>query len=355
MFGYVIRSETVLKGENYKNGIVKIKAEGEKVSKDSSIFRYYTKGEEGLIKKIEELDGKIAEAMENTKTDYSSDIKLLDDKIEKTADNMFRINEIYKIKEAKKEIEDAITKKAKIAGDLSSSGSYVKKLIDERAVLENELNSGTENIKTETAGIVSYKVDGLENVLKPDSLESITSKFLEDLNLKTGQTINASEESGKVVDSFKFYIAIAMNSDKAKEAKIGDNVKLRITSGNPISSKVAYIIEELNGKRVIVFEINSYIEELVSYRKISLEVVWWSDRGLKVPNSALIEEDGLYYVMRNRAGYLDKILVNVLRQNESYAIVDKYKTEELKEMGYTSTQIINMRTIALYDEIVINN
>ena len=28
--GYIIRDETVLKGENYKNGLVQIKAEGEK-------------------------------------------------------------------------------------------------------------------------------------------------------------------------------------------------------------------------------------------------------------------------------------------------------------------------------------
>ena len=50
--GYIIRDETVIKGENYKNGISQIKAEGEKVAKREAIFRYYTRGEESLIKKI---------------------------------------------------------------------------------------------------------------------------------------------------------------------------------------------------------------------------------------------------------------------------------------------------------------
>ena len=39
--GYIIREEQVLKGENYKNGISQIKAEGEKVALKENVFRYY--------------------------------------------------------------------------------------------------------------------------------------------------------------------------------------------------------------------------------------------------------------------------------------------------------------------------
>ena len=64
MFGYIIREENILKGENYKNGMVRLKTEGEKVEKGGIVFRYYTKGENDLIKKIEELDIKIDEALQ---------------------------------------------------------------------------------------------------------------------------------------------------------------------------------------------------------------------------------------------------------------------------------------------------
>ena len=63
--GYVIREETVIQGNNYKNGIVQIKSEGEKVAKDEPVFRYYSNNEETLVKKIQELDIKIQEAMES--------------------------------------------------------------------------------------------------------------------------------------------------------------------------------------------------------------------------------------------------------------------------------------------------
>ena len=56
--GYIIRDETVLKGDNYKNGLEQIKTEGEKVAKGESVFRYYSNNEENLVKKIQELDEK---------------------------------------------------------------------------------------------------------------------------------------------------------------------------------------------------------------------------------------------------------------------------------------------------------
>ena len=46
--GYIVRNETVVRGENYKNGMVKIKNEGERVAKGDSIFRYYSSGEENI-------------------------------------------------------------------------------------------------------------------------------------------------------------------------------------------------------------------------------------------------------------------------------------------------------------------
>ena len=36
--GYIIRDETVLKGENYKNGLIEIKAEGDKVAKGDAVL-----------------------------------------------------------------------------------------------------------------------------------------------------------------------------------------------------------------------------------------------------------------------------------------------------------------------------
>ena len=54
--GYIIRDETIVEGNNYKNGIAQIKSEGDKVAKGESIFRYYSNNEEDLTKKIKDLE-----------------------------------------------------------------------------------------------------------------------------------------------------------------------------------------------------------------------------------------------------------------------------------------------------------
>lgn len=96
------------------------------------------------------------------------------------------------------------------------------------------------------------------------------------------------------------------------------------------------------------------VEKLISYRKISLDIIWWDAEGFRIPNDAIREENGLAYVVRNRNGYYNKMLVKILRQNDEYCIVRQYKTEELKELGFENKEIYNMKNIALYDEIVIN-
>ena len=90
--GYIVRNEKVLTGENYKNGLVEIKAEGDKVSKDDNVFRYYSNNEKNLAEKIAELDVEIQEALEGQTDVYSADIQLLDKQIE---ENLQRIQRNY--------------------------------------------------------------------------------------------------------------------------------------------------------------------------------------------------------------------------------------------------------------------
>lgn len=356
--GYVIRNEQVVKGNNYKNGMERIKNEGEKTAKGDSIYRYYSKNEEKLKGQIADLDTKIQEALTKQaglETSLKlSDIKLLENQIDEKVELLNKTTDISKIAEYKKQIMNLVTKKAKISGESSASGSYLKQLYNQRAKLEEQLNSGAEYIKAPSSGIVSYKVDGLEETLTPNNFSTLSKEFLEKLNLKTGQLIATNDECGKVIDSSNCYIATISNSEKAKNAKVKDSVQVRLSNTKIINAKIAYISQENENETLIILEIDKQISELANYRKISFDLIWWSDTGLKIPNQAIVEENGLNYVVRNRAGYLDKILVEVTRKNDKYSIVSNYSTDKLKELGYTTDEIINMRKLSIYDEVVLN-
>ncbi|MFR0823023.1 MAG: HlyD family efflux transporter periplasmic adaptor subunit [Clostridia bacterium] len=353
--GYIIRDETVVKGENYKNGMAQIKTEGERIAKGESIFRYYTKGEEDLIQKIRSLDIKIADAWESENNIFSSDIKLIEQHIEEKLNVAYHTNDLQKVKEYKKDLNNYITKKAKIAGEKSPAGSYLKKLIEERSSYENQLNQGSEYVDSPRAGLVSYRVDGLEEKLTPSDFGILSKEMLENLHLKTGQIVTTSEESGKVIDNFACYIACILDSDSSKEAEIGDSVKLRLSNAKVVDASVEYIAQQNDKENLFVFKIEKYVEELVNYRKISLDVIWWNATGWKVPNAAIqYEREDLAYVIRKRAGYADKIYVKVLKQNDKYAIIDNYeKSTELQEKGVSEEEIKNRRKISLYDEITL--
>ena len=74
---------------------------------------------------------------------------------------MYGLNELQKIQEYEKKIETFIAKKAKISGDASPAGSTVKKLIEQRNALENEVNASSEIIKADKIwiGFIQSRMD----------------------------------------------------------------------------------------------------------------------------------------------------------------------------------------------------
>ena len=356
--GYIIRDEIVLKGEKYKNGIEQIKTEGEKVAKGDAIFRYYSNNEDELIKKIQELDAKIDEAMSEPDNPLTSDTRVLEEQIDKSINNLYNESNLTKITEAKKEILNNMTRKAKLTGELSPAGSYLKKLVNERQNYENQLNSGAEYLSATRSGVVSYRVDGYEELFTTDDFGKYNKEFLEKLNLKTGQIIPTSNESGKIIDNYQCYIVCILDSEYAKQAEVGDKLKLRLPSGAEVDATIEYKTVE-DSDYIMTFRIEKNVNELISYRKISFSIIWWSESGLKIPNQAIsYEQKGdkqIPYVIRTRIGYEDKIYVKILESNEKYSIVTNYTSTELTELGFTASEILSLYSISIYDEILTNN
>lgn len=145
-----------------------------------------------------------------------------------------------------------------------------------------------------------------------------------------------------------------MNRNKPK---YGDELKLRLPSGREVDTTIEYI-SEAGEDRIIVFKIDKAVQELIGYRKISLDAIWWCETGKKVPNTAIEYEEKngeqIPYVIKTVAGYTNKVNIKILKQNEKYAIVDNYKSDELKKLGYTVEEIEDRKTIGLYDEILKN-
>ena len=89
----------------------------------------------------------------------------------------------------------------------------------------------------------------------------------------------------------------------------------------------------------------------MSYRKISFNITWWSYSGIRIPNSSIIEENNLKYVMKKTSKGNEKILVKILRKNDNYSIVSSYSLEDLQQLGVDSSENTKLN---IYDAILIS-
>lgn len=351
--GYIIRNEKVIKNEEYQNGIIQIADEGEKVYKNEAIFQYYSDEAKVLSNQIIELDLQIQEKIKSEKITSNADIKLIETQIEEKSENLRKINNIQEMTEYNKTIKKLLEKKISTLGEINGATDELKQLIKQRNNLDEQIRNSTKYLSAPISGIVSYRIDGLEEELTVGDFTKLDSNYLKSLNLKTGKIIATSGEAGKVIDNFTYYIATTMNSKEAMESEIGDTIKMRLSTNDEIKAQIVHINEEEN-KRVLILKIDRLTEKLINYRKISFDIIWSSDSGFKVPNKAIgKDENGLPYVIRLRSGYLTKLLIKIVNQNENYSIVSTYNTDELTNLGFSQDEISNYKKIKLYDEILV--
>ena len=356
--GYIIRNETVIKDETNSNGIYAIATEGQKVAKDEIVFRYYKDSEKEITDNIKQIDYKMQEELEKEKSIPSSaDIKVIENQIEEKLNELNNLSNYQEIKEYKDNIDELISKKIKYIGE-NTSDKNIKQLIKEREGYEEQLTKGVLYKKSTTSGIISYRIDGLEEKLTPDNLGQINDSLLESLELKTGQIISTSNDSGKVIDNFKYYIAVVTDTELGNNAKVGDNVILKLSGSEEENAKIVQI-NDGSGKRTIIFEIDRMSETIINHRKIAVNVIWWKKTGFKVPNQAIYVENmngnDISYVIKNKSGIESKSYVKIEKQNETFSIISAYETKELQELGVNENDIKNYKKISNYDEILIKS
>ena len=351
--GYIIRNEQVIQNEEYQNGIIQIAGEGEKVYKNETIFQYYSDEAKELSNQIVQINLQIQEKLKTEKITSNADIKLIETQIEEKIEALRKLNNTQEILEGNKTIEKLLEKKISTLVDINSVTDELKQLIKQRNDLDEQIRNSTKYLSAPISGIVSYRIDGLENDFTTEDWTKYNSDYLKNLNLKTGHIIATSGEAGKVIDNFTYYVATSMDSKEAMNSKVGDKVTMRLSTNDEIKAEIVHINEEENG-RVLILKIDRLTQKLINYRKISFEVIWWRDSGLKIPNKAIgKDERGLSYVIRKKSGYLNKLIVKILNNNENYSIVTTYNTDELTNLGFTQEEISDYRKIKLYDEILL--
>lgn len=349
--GYIIRDEKII-STNMVSDIALTIADDSRAGKNDIVATYVSKSQEELEKKISDLDIKIQEAMENQTNIYSTDTKKIEIEVDNLLSKVDLENNRQTILQYKEQINNLIEKKAKMIGELSSSGSYINQLIKERNSYEKDLNESIDYIKTDRSGLISTRIDNLENVLNIDSLADITYSQLEEYNLRSDEIIACSSKSLKVIDNYYCYIITEVNSIEDKY-EVGDTISIRLNYGNTEKTKAEIfdIKDSDNGKKMLIFKITKNVEGLVDYRKISFDIIWSETVGYKIPNAALSGSGNNATVVLIKYGLEYIVRVKILEQNEDYAIITDLSTADIEELNLSSDDV--KRKINIYDELII--
>jgi len=95
------------------------------------------------------------------------------------------LNNTQEITEYNKEIKKLLEKKIVTIGETSGVSKQLKSLIKQREKINEKISNSTKYLTSPISGIVSYRVDGLEEKLSTKDFGNLDREYLENLGLKT--------------------------------------------------------------------------------------------------------------------------------------------------------------------------
>jgi len=331
--------------------------EGERVPFGKKIAEVI-KGEnldEDLKAKISELDARIKE-IENSseKNFFQNDSERLQNSIDEKIEYIKILSSqgnIEKISEVKEQLSSDLNKKSMISGEKSFSGRNLEQLKQEKAQLEELHGKYMDTIVASSPGIVSYKLDGLEQNLNPENIEKFSIEDVKSIiNSLNNENNKGDKLNGvKIIDNFSWYICMVVDEKQLSQLKEGKKVLLNFKGydNENIKAKVKSISEPVNGEALVSYEITDNISKYYDVRLANVKVITNQYEGFLVSEKCIVEIENHKGVYIIKEGIVNFVAVEVIATDNGYALI---KNIEKKEDAIQ----VSSGSIKVYDEVVRN-
>ena len=347
---YLAKNETIIDYDK-STPITALVEQGKKASKNESVATYQNESYGEYLKQIEDIDSQIQTLVKDLPATYSSDLTNVEAKILTYAKEIQHATSYSKIQEYKTKMDELAYKKITILANSSPDSSAIRDLLNQREELVRLSKSSDNTISSPVSGIVTYKLDGLEDKIDFTNLRNFSSA---DINSLIGSYSGSSNnEFGiKVIDNFNVYlIAKTPVGDSSDYIAEGRNYKIRIADieNQVVTVTLVKNIQE-GGYNYSIFKMNNDVDNVVDFRAMSCEIIWKSYSGLAVPLTSISrnEEKGYDYVRMVFGTKYVEVPINIVRKSDSIAIVSNFTKEQYQEFGLEKEC-----TVELYDELVI--
>ncbi|MDO5714947.1 MAG: HlyD family efflux transporter periplasmic adaptor subunit [Tissierellia bacterium] len=242
--------------------------------------------------------------------------------------------------------------------NLSDIKDLIKLSDDE---LENRKSSLVEKISqsnvsylSKFTGIVSYKIDGLEQYFTNQPLKTYTDKYLKNHSQIESFAVNTevkkAEPIFKLIDNLSWKAALLIeDSSKIKDYSPGDTINVEVLNGQILRGDIVQINKSKRSP-VYIIDVDSMLNEMYSKRIHEGKIIVDKTKGFEIPSSALISRNHMTGVYVQEIKGLVKFLpVEIIREEHEKIFVGKGNREgriEINDKEY--------KTLTINDAIVIN-
>lgn len=332
--------------------------EGDKVSIGRKLLEIIkgNQADSDIELKIKQLDERINEVKQSDAGNnfFSGDKEKIEGQIsEKVTElkEIARSGNLENLKSVRDDLSSNLYKKSLVYGSGSFFGKNLEQLQKEKATLEGIFNNSIDVIYAQSAGMVSFSIDGYEQILTPANIKSFKLSSIKEI-MNTAEGKKAGKEKAaasgvKLVDNYEWYTCSIIDEELAKGLKEGKAVQLRFgeLGNSQVNGEIYGISPPEGGSCLVVIKITEYVNGFYKHRMSSMDIVKDYNEGFTVSTKAIVVKDNIKGVYVLKSGMVKFVPVAVMaEQGETCLVRNLSKGDSNYKAGYEALRI--------FDEII---
>lgn len=338
-----IRDESVV--EKSPSGVtVACFQDGDKINVNGNVAMQFSSSKAAAnYSKYAELTKQIKyyQTLEAQTVGQSADLETINEDIEQKVINYADGLAKNRIGDTAEDLDSVLVRRQLIIGEDVNLLSIIENLRDQRNNYQS-YSKPDRYIKTDKSGVFSSYTDGYENLIDYSKAEETTIDGFKSALKVVDKAQNVSNNIGKLVTSYTWYVQTLVSADTVKNLENGDyvNIVLKDDTSKSFKAEIVNGAEIALGQKetLLVLKLNEMDADIAKLRKAEIEIRRNTYEGIKVPSEALHVLDGkkgVYVLIASQVKFRE---VNVIYSDDDYVLAEYDESNE--------------KSIHLYDKII---
>jgi len=297
--GVIVRDEAVVRTTEGGTPAYRY-SEYERVKKNAVVCEVRDSDDVKLIEKqIREIDEDILEAQKK-----KQDISVFKDDIERISENISDSfdSTVYKFSSGNFSEAYVLKNNVQTQIDLRNQIWFAENaknnsaLSGEKEAYEEQLNEHSSAYTTPYSGILSLRIDNMEEILTPSNMDNIVPEQTK-MTVKPeyiSKVLDVDEDSPvfRIVKSNIWYVASYLPNDMAASMSVGDTLEIyTVVDDAELSTNVTvHKLEHGENETFAIFRSNEKMMDFIDIRTMEFKIRHDAFEGFKIPNEAIVEK-----------------------------------------------------------------